>query len=136
MDHLSDCGVTPSRREELTLSDPKDGVAGVQHRTPRRGQKSTILGWRSGLFGWPRAWPRLVRKPQRLDFSERVDGVVRDVAAFRVVALADLITHQFYGHTFAGRRGTGRRSNGGVRAQFLLLYVVGCKPAAAAGRSR
>ena len=44
MDHFSDCGVTPFRREELILSDPKGWVAGVQHRTPRRGQESTILG--------------------------------------------------------------------------------------------
>ena len=28
----------------MPLSDPKGGVAGVQHRTPRRGQESTILG--------------------------------------------------------------------------------------------
>ena len=28
----------------MTLSDPKGGVAGVQHRPPRRGQESTILG--------------------------------------------------------------------------------------------
>ena len=35
MDHLSDCGVTPFRREELTLSDPKGWVAGVQHRPPQ-----------------------------------------------------------------------------------------------------
>ena len=44
-------------------------------------------------------------KQPRLDFSARVDGVVRDVAAFRVVALSDLITQQFDGHPFAGRRG-------------------------------
>ena len=31
--------------------------------------------------------------------------MVRDVAAFRVVALSDLVAHQFDGHTFAGRRG-------------------------------
>ena len=43
----------------------------------------------------------------RRDFSDRVDSVVRDVAAFGVVALSDLITHQFDGHTFAGRRGIG-----------------------------
>ena len=47
------------------------------------------------------------KHPRRAS-SERVDGVVRDVAAFRVVALADLITQQFDGHTFAGRRGGGR----------------------------
>ena len=47
------------------------------------------------------------KRPRR-DFSERVDEVVRDVAAFRVVAQADLITHQFGGHPFAGRRGIDR----------------------------
>ena len=45
MDHPSDCGgVTPSWREKLPLSDPKGGGDGVQHRTPRRGHKSTIWG--------------------------------------------------------------------------------------------
>ena len=52
-------------------------------------------------------------KHPRRDFSDRVDGVVRDVAAFRVVALADLITHQFDGHTFAGRRGIGEAEQRG-----------------------
>ena len=49
----------------------------------------------------------------RRDFSDRVDGVVRDVAAFRVVALSDLITHQFDGHPFAGRRGIGEAEQRG-----------------------
>ena len=39
----------------------------------------------------------------RRDFSDRVDSVVWDVAAFRVVALADLITHQFDGHLYVRR---------------------------------
>ena len=49
----------------------------------------------------------MTRYHPRRDLSERVDGVVRDVAAFRVVAVSDLIKHQFDGHTFAGRRGIG-----------------------------
>ena len=32
---------------------------------------------------------RIDAKQPRRDFSERVDGVVRDIAAFRVVALSD-----------------------------------------------
>ena len=52
-------------------------------------------------------------KHPRRDFSDRVDGVVRDVAAFRVVALSDLITHQFDGHPFAGRRGIGEAEQRG-----------------------
>ena len=44
------------------------------------------------------------REPRRA-FSERVDGVVRDVAAFRAVAYADLVTQQFNGHRFAARQG-------------------------------
>ena len=52
-------------------------------------------------------------KHPRRDFSERVDGVVRDVAAFRVVALLDLIQHQFDGHPFAGRRGIGEAEQRG-----------------------
>ena len=49
----------------------------------------------------------------RRDLSERVDGVVRDVAAFRVVALSDLTKQQFDGHTFAGRRGIGEAEQPG-----------------------
>ena len=44
------------------------------------------------------------REPQR-DFAERVDGAVRDVAAFRAVAYADLVTQQFDGHPYAARQG-------------------------------
>lgn len=52
------------------------------------------------------------KRPRR-DFSARVDGVVRDVAAFRVVALSDLITQHFDGHPFAGRRGIGEAEQRG-----------------------
>ena len=44
------------------------------------------------------------REPRR-EFSDRVDGVVRDVAAFRTVALTDLITQQFDGHSYVARHG-------------------------------
>lgn len=44
------------------------------------------------------------RQPRR-SFDERVDGVVRDVGAFRAVALRDLVEHQFDGHPFAAGRG-------------------------------
>ena len=52
------------------------------------------------------------KRPRR-DFLARVDGVVRDVAAFRVVALSDLITQHFDGHPFAGRRGIGEAEQQG-----------------------
>ena len=42
------------------------------------------------------------------EFSDRIDGVVRDVAAFRTVALTDLIKQQFDGHSYVARhRGSG-----------------------------
>ena len=46
------------------------------------------------------------RRPQRA-FGARVDGVVRDVGAFRAVALRDLIERQFDGHPYVARRGVG-----------------------------
>ena len=52
------------------------------------------------------------REPRR-EFSERVDGVVRDVAAFRAVALSDLITQQFDGHSYAGLKGIGQAERAG-----------------------
>ena len=42
---------------------------------------------------------------RRRSFGERVDGLVRDVAAFRCVALQDLVARQFDGHPFAARKG-------------------------------
>ena len=82
-------------------------------------------------------------KHPRRDFSDRVDGVVRDVAAFRVVALADLITHQFDGHPFAGRRGIGeaeqrgwierQTAHGPKGGRFTVVVATPAGPARAAG---
>ena len=44
------------------------------------------------------------RAPRR-SFSSRVDSVVRDVGAFRAVALKDVVERQFDGHPFAARQG-------------------------------
>ena len=52
------------------------------------------------------------REPYR-EFSDRVDGVVRDVAAFRAVAQADLIKVQFDGHSYAGLKGIAEAERAG-----------------------
>ena len=52
------------------------------------------------------------RKPRRT-FEARVDGVVRDVGAFRAVALRDLVERQFDGHPYAARRGIGLAERSG-----------------------
>ena len=52
------------------------------------------------------------RVPRR-EFSDRVDGVVRDVAAFRAVAQADLINVQFDGHSYAGLKGIAEAERAG-----------------------
>ena len=44
------------------------------------------------------------REPRRA-MSERVESMVRDVGAFRAIALADLITQQFDGHSHVARNG-------------------------------
>ena len=44
------------------------------------------------------------RRPSR-SFEARVDGVVRDVGAFRAMALQDLVARQFDGHPFVARQG-------------------------------
>ena len=82
-------------------------------------------------------------KQPRRDFSERVDGVVRDVAAFRVVALSDLITQQFDGHPFAGRRGIGeaeqrgwierQAAHGPKGGRFTVMVATPAGAARAAG---
>ena len=53
-----------------------------------------------------------LREPRR-EFSDRVDGVVRDVAAFRTVALTDLITQQFDGHSYVARHGIAEAERAG-----------------------
>ena len=52
------------------------------------------------------------REPHR-EFSDRVDGVVRDVAAFRAVAQADLIKVQFDGHSYVARHGIAEAERAG-----------------------
>ena len=52
------------------------------------------------------------REPRRA-FSDRVDGVVRDVAAFRAIAQVDLITEQFNGHSYAGLKGIAAAERAG-----------------------
>ena len=52
------------------------------------------------------------RAPRR-EFLDRVDGVVRDVAAFRAVAQADLINVQFDGHSYAGLKGIAEAERAG-----------------------
>ena len=49
----------------------------------------------------------------RREFSDRVDGVVRDVAAFRTVALTDLIKQQFDGHSYVARHGIAEAERAG-----------------------
>ncbi len=52
------------------------------------------------------------REPRR-EFTDRVDGVVQDAAAFRAVAFADLVTQQFDGHPYAGGRGIAKAERAG-----------------------
>ena len=52
------------------------------------------------------------RAPRRTQ-EARIDGVVRDVGAFRAVALRDLIERQFDGHPYAARRGIGQAERRG-----------------------
>ena len=52
------------------------------------------------------------RQPRRT-FEARIAGVVRDVGAFRTVALKDLVERQFDGHPFAAGRGLVRAERAG-----------------------
>ena len=58
------------------------------------------------------------RHPRR-SLSDRIEGVVRDVGTFRVVALADIVNRQFDGHPFAARQGIAQAEQRGwiVREQ-------------------
>ena len=52
------------------------------------------------------------REPRR-GMSERVESMVRDVAAFRAIAQADLIQEQFDGHSFVAGRGIAAAERAG-----------------------
>ena len=53
------------------------------------------------------------REP-RLEFSDRVDGVVQDAAAFRAVAYSDLVTQQFDGHPYVAAQGIAQAERDGL----------------------
>ena len=72
------------------------------------------------------------RQPRRT-FDERVEGVVRDVGAFRAVALKDLIERRFDGHPFAARRGLARAERA---RQALGRAAAGRRGPRAGGRGR
>ena len=68
---------------------PKTGGR-LQHRTPRRGHTSTIGRRRSGLFVWPRAWPRLVQKPQQPSGETWAFGATSAATSGRVICCSAL----------------------------------------------
>ena len=71
--------------------------------------------WDARPEGWERTGHRREhdgRQPRRT-FEARVAGVVRDVGAFRAVALRDLVERQFDGHPFAAGRGLARAERAG-----------------------
>ncbi len=63
-----------------------------------------------------------------------MDGVVRDVGAFRAVALRDLVERQFDGHPYAARRGLGlaerrgwverRKARGPEGGEFAVIVAT------------
>ena len=53
------------------------------------------------------------REP-RLEFSDRVDGVVQAAAAFRAVAYSDLVTQQFDGHPYVAAQGIAQAERDGL----------------------
>ncbi len=73
------------------------------------------------------------RTPRRT-LEARIDGVVRDVGAFRAVALRDLIERQFDGHPYAARRGIGlaerrgwvrrRKARGPKGGEFTVVVAT------------
>ena len=78
------------------------------------------------------------RQPRR-SFDERFDGMVRDVGAFRAVALRDLVKRQFDGHPHVARQGIGlaerrglverRKARGPKGGEFTVVVAT---PAGAA----
>ena len=76
---------------------------------------------------------------ERRTQEARVDGVVRDVGAFRAVAYRDLVERQFDGHPFSARRGIGvaerrrwvrrRKARGPLGGEFTVVVAT---PAGAA----
>ena len=79
-------------------------------REPERDERGDVRSEARERSGHRREYDG--RLPRR-SFDERVEGVVRDVGAFRAVALRDLVERQFDGHPFAARRGLARAERAG-----------------------
>ena len=109
-----------SRRKSEPLQADRDSasVSGGNRReeVPTSPASSAGVGGSSARDFRPRAERRQAprstghrrehdaRRPQR-SFYARVEGVVRDVGAFRTVALKDVVARQFDGHPFVARQG-------------------------------
>ena len=105
-------------------------------RTPGRDERRDERPVRRERSGHRREYDgRRERRTQ----EARIDGVVRDVGAFRAVALRDLVERQFDGHPYAARRGIGlaerrgwverRKARGPKGGEFTVVVAT---PAGAA----
>ncbi len=105
-------------------------------RTPERDGRRDERAGRRERSGHRREYDG---RPERRTLEARVDGVVRDVGAFRAVALRDLVERQFDGHPYAARRGIGlaerrgwvkrRKARGPKGGEFTVVVAT---PAGAA----
>ncbi|MCY4658537.1 MAG: hypothetical protein OXF93_01805 [Acidobacteria bacterium] len=81
-------------------------------------------------------------RQERRTQEARIAGVVRDVGAFRAVALRDLVERQFDGHPYAARRGIGvaerrgwvrrRKARGPQGGEFTVVVATAAGAARAA----
>ncbi|MCY4661983.1 MAG: hypothetical protein OXF93_19570 [Acidobacteria bacterium] len=81
-------------------------------------------------------------RQERRTQEARIAGVVRDVGAFRAVALRDLVERQFDGHPYAARRGIGvaerrgwvrrRKARGPLGGEFTVVVATAAGAARAA----
>ena len=103
---------------ERTVERTRSRAPRVSRETPNTGRHDGMPGRRDDGRGRVverrRGHRREVdaRRPRRR-LEARLDGVVRDVGAFRAVALPDLVERQFDGHPFAARCGLARAEREG-----------------------
>ena len=86
-------------------------TARMPDREPARDEGGDVRPERRARSGHRREYD--ASKPRR-SFDERLDGLVRDVGAFRAVALRDLVERQFDGHPFAARQGVALAARQGL----------------------
>ena len=108
------------------MSDPKGGVAGVKHRTPRRGQESAILGGGTEQKG--RQFDSSIGQTPftfTLGAGQVIAGFDRGASGMKVGGQRRVIVPPDLGYGSVGSQGGGIPPNATLVFDIELLEVQG-----------